>query len=230
MKIYFVPSPIGNLEDITFRSIEVLKNADLILCEDTRTSSKLLQHYSISKPLKSFHIHNEHAQTESLLKEIKNQNLTVAVLSDAGTPGISDPGFLLARHAIDHDIPLECLPGPTALIPALVISGLPSHEFRFIGFLPAKKGRRKKIEEIAEHDCTTILYESPHRINSLLRDIEEILGKNIQMSLSRELSKIYEETLRGSVEEIRKKIGERKLKGEMVVLLHPNYKYENTGK
>lgn len=227
-KIILVPSPIGNLEDITLRALRTLKESDLILCEDTRTSGKLLQHYEISKPLKSFHIHNEHQFVEQIIHKIQTENLLCTVLTDAGTPGISDPGFLLVRKAIETGVEIECLPGPTALIPALVISGLPSHEFRFMGFLPPKKGRKTKLEKIAEHNITTILYESPHKIATLLKEIREIIGEQCLVSLSRELSKMFEETIRGTITEVIDFIGERKLKGEIVVTLHPNKDYEIT--
>ncbi len=226
-KISLIPTPIGNLEDITFRAVRYLQEADIIFCEDTRVSGKLLQHYQVSKPLKSLHAYNEHADISKIIEQCTQQNLHICYISDAGTPGISDPGYLLAKAAIEHNILLECLPGACAFVPALVISGLPIHEFKFMGFLPPKKGRKAKLELIAQEKCICILYESPHKINTLLKEISEICGPQTQISLSRELSKLFEETFRGAVQEIIEVIGERKLKGEMVVCINPNSKHDS---
>jgi len=169
--LYFVPTPVGNLEDMTFRAIKVLKEVDYILCEDTRTSGILLKHYEISKPLKSYHLHNEHQATEKVVQDLKNgQN--IAIITDAGTPGISDPGYLLAKAGRDNDIEMICLPGATAFVPALVVSGLPNHDFYFAGFLPQKKGRQTKLKQLAEEKKTIVLYESPHKINTTLGSIK----------------------------------------------------------
>jgi 16S rRNA (cytidine1402-2'-O)-methyltransferase len=217
-KLYLVPTPIGNLEDMTFRAIRVLKEVDLILAEDTRTSGKLLKHYEIQTPMQSYHLHNEHQKTGLYTKQI-GEGRTIALITDAGTPGISDPGYMLAKSCIEEGVEVECLPGATAFVPALVVSGLPSHEFLFVGFLPQKKGRQTKLKELSQEKRTVILYESPHKINSTLEQIVEFFGETRKISLSRELSKMYEETLRGEVAEILEKCKEKPLKGEIVLLI-----------
>ena len=180
--LYFVPTPIGNLEDMTFRAVKVLKEVDYILCEDTRTSGFLLKHYEISKPLKSYHLHNEHNMTEKVINDLENGQ-TIAIITDAGTPGISDPGYLLAKACADKDLEMICLPGATAFVPALVVSGLPNHDFYFAGFLPQKKGRQTKLKQLAEEKKTIILYESPHKINTTLEQIKEFFGDETKVSL-----------------------------------------------
>ncbi len=217
--LYFVPTPIGNLEDMTFRAINVLKEVDYILCEDTRTSGILLKHYEISKPTKSYHLHNEHAVTEKVIQDLKNgQN--IAIITDAGTPGISDPGYLLAKAAADHEIEMICLPGATAFVPALVVSGLPNHDFYFAGFLPQKKGRQTKLKQLAEQKKTIILYESPHKINTTLEQIKEYFGEETKISLSREISKKFEETKRGTINELIEFSKTKTLKGEIVLVVN----------
>jgi len=217
-KLYLVPTPIGNLEDITLRAIRTLKEVDLILAEDTRTSGVLLKHYVISRPLQSHHIHNEHKTVETLANRI-NDGLNVALISDAGTPSISDPGFLLVRTCIENGIDVECLPGATSFVPALVVSGLPSDRFHFEGFLPPKKGRKTRLEHLAQLDCTVIFFESPHRITKTLKDLVQYFGAERKASLSRELSKLHEETLRGTLAELSGITESRILKGEMVVVV-----------
>lgn len=216
--LYLVPTPIGNMEDITLRSIRVLKEADLILAEDTRTSGKLLKHYEINKPLKSYHIHNEHKTVENLVGQMQD-GLTIALVSDAGTPGISDPGFLLTREAVNAGLKVECLPGATAFVPALVKSGLPSDSFVFEGFLPHKKGRKTKLEKLAEEERTIILYESPHRLVKALGQLAETFGGNRMASVSRELTKIYEETINGSLTELKNYFEKGIVKGEIVIVI-----------
>ncbi|HFK5501600.1 TPA: 16S rRNA (cytidine(1402)-2'-O)-methyltransferase [Elizabethkingia anophelis] len=217
--LYFVPTPVGNLEDMTFRAIKVLKEVDYILCEDTRTSGILLKHYEISKPLKSYHLHNEHQATEKVVQDLKNgQN--VAIITDAGTPGISDPGYLLAKAGRDNDLEMICLPGATAFVPALVVSGLPNHDFYFAGFLPQKKGRQTKLKQLAEEKKTIVLYESPHKINTTLQQIKEFFGEQTQISLSREISKKFEETKRGTIDELIEFSKSKALKGEIVLIVN----------
>lgn len=218
MKLYLIPTPIGNLEDITFRAIRILQQVDLVLAEDTRQTIKLFKHYNIEKPLVAFHAHNEHRKTEQFIEQIKS-GTSIAQVSDAGTPGISDPGFMLVRAALENDIEVECLPGATAFVPALVASGLPCDRFVFEGFLPQKKGRKTKLEKLSQLDKTLILYESPHRINKLIDEIETYFGADRKFAIAREISKLHEEFLRGTAAEIKAKIGERKLKGEMVVVI-----------
>lgn len=219
MKLYIVPTPVGNLGDITFRAIEVLKQVDIILCEDTRTSGKLLKHYEISKPLLAYHQHNEHKVLESLINKLKAQN-AMALITDAGTPGISDPGFLLIRECIQNDIDVECLPGATAFVPALVMSGLPTHNFVFEGFLPIKKGRKTKLEQLAEERRTMIIYESPYRIHKTLLEMQAYFGNDRMISISREISKLHEETLRGTIEELAQHFLNHAAKGEMVIVIN----------
>jgi 16S rRNA (cytidine1402-2'-O)-methyltransferase len=219
MKVSLIPTPIGNLEDITLRAIRLLKEADLIAAEDTRTSGILLKHFQIETGLVSLHQHNEHQKVPALLDHITVDDLHLAVISDAGTPGISDPGFLLVREAIERSIPIETLPGPTAFVPALVNSGLPCDRFVFEGFLPPKKGRQKRLQALAEEDRTMVLYESPYRLLKTLTQLSEHLGANRRASVSRELSKIHEETLRGSLFDLQQHYEGRKIKGEIVIVV-----------
>ncbi|GAB3328457.1 16S rRNA (cytidine(1402)-2'-O)-methyltransferase [Marivirga atlantica] len=217
-QLYLIPTPIGNLEDITLRAINTLKSVDLILAEDTRTSGKLLKHYEIDKPLRSFHIHNEHHKVNSIIEELKGGKI-IALVSDAGTPGISDPGFLLARAALENDIKLECLPGATALIPALVKSGFPNDRFVFEGFLPHKKGRKTRIEKLIDEDRTIIFYESPHRLLKTLTQLAEVLGNEREASVSRELTKLYEETITDTLENLVEHFTNTAPKGEIVLVI-----------
>ena len=219
-KLFVVPTPIGNLGDITLRSIEVLKSADLILAEDTRTSSKLLKHYDIDTPVESFHMHNEHKKLESIINKLRS-DFEIALISDAGTPGISDPGFLLVRECINNEIEIECLPGPTAFVPALVSSGLPCDRFSFEGFLPVKKGRTKRLKELSTETKTMVFYESPHRILKTLNDLSNYFDVESQISVSRELTKLYEETFRGTIKESVEHFEKNKTKGEFVIVLSP---------
>lgn len=217
-QLYLVPTPIGNLGDITLRALEVLKSVDLILAEDTRTSGKLLKHYEIAKPLKSYHIFNEHKAVENLVKQLQ-EGTQIALISDAGTPSISDPGFLLVRECLKENILLECLPGATALIPALVKSGLPSDRFVFEGFLPHKKGRKTRLEKIALEERTIILYESPHRLLKCLDQLIEHLGSDRKASVSRELTKLHEETANGTLDELKSHFEKKTVKGEIVIVV-----------
>ena len=219
-KLFIVPTPIGNLGDITLRSIEVLKSADLILAEDTRTSSKLLKHYDIDTPVESFHMHNEHKKLESIINKLRSDT-EIALISDAGTPGISDPGFLLVRECINNEVEVECLPGPTAFVPALVSSGLPCDRFSFEGFLPVKKGRTKRLKELSTEIKTMVFYESPHRILKTLNDLSNYFGIESQISVSRELTKLYEETFRGTIKGSVEHFEKNKTKGEFVIVLSP---------
>lgn len=217
--LYFVPTPVGNLDDMTFRAVKVLKEVDYILCEDTRTSGILLKHFEISKPTKSYHLHNEHAATEKIIQDLRNgQN--IAIITDAGTPGISDPGYLLAKSCADQNVEMICLPGATAFVPALVVSGLPTNEFMFAGFLPQKKGRQTKLKQLAEEKKTVVLYESPHKINTTLLQIKEFFGEETKMSLSREISKKFEETKHGTVDELIAFSKSKTLKGEIVLVIN----------
>lgn len=218
MKLTLVPTPIGNLEDITLRALNVLKEADLILAEDTRTSGKLLKHFEISTKCWAYHMHNEHAAVQSIINELK-AGKKIALISDAGTPSISDPGFLLVRESIANDIVVECLPGATAFVPALVCSGFPTNEFLFLGFPPVKKGRKTFFEKLKEEKRTIVLYESPHRINKTLEKLKENLGEEIQVSLSREISKKFEEHIRGTVVEVLAHLEAKPGKGEMVLVV-----------
>ena len=217
-KLFIVPTPIGNLKDITIRAIDTLQSVDIIYAEDTRTSSKLLNHYKISTPMQSFHMHNEHAKINNIVSDLKQGN-TGAIISDAGTPGISDPGFSLVRACVENDIEVECLPGPTALIPALINSGFPCEKFSFEGFLPAKKGRTKRLKEIATQKKTMIFYESPHRLIKTLKDFFEYFGTKRQVSVSREISKKFEETIRGTLSQAIDHFEKNKPKGEFVIVL-----------
>ena len=217
-KLYLIPTPIGNLKDITYRAVEVLKNVDFILAEDTRTSGKLLKHYEITTPMQSHHMHNEHKTVDSIVKKIISGQ-QVALISDAGTPSISDPGFLLTREAIAAGIKIECLPGATAFVPALVNSGLPSDRFIFEGFLPIKKGRQTRLLSLKEETRTIIFYESPHKLVKTLSDIIAIFGGERHISVSRELTKIYEETIRGTVSEVAEYYTNNPPKGEIVIIV-----------
>lgn len=218
MKLYLVPTPIGNLADITLRALEVLKQADAVLCEDTRTSGFLLKHYDIKKPLYSYHQHNEHKVLEQLISQLQSGK-TLALLTDAGTPGISDPGYLLLRECLKHDIPVECLPGATAFVPALVQSGLPGNSFIFEGFLPLKKGRKTKLEQLATEQRTFILYESPHRLAKSLEEMKTYFGATRQASVSRELTKMFEETRRDTLENLAAHYAQHPPKGEIVIVI-----------
>lgn len=216
--LYLVPTPIGNLKDITFRAIEVLKSADTILAEDTRTTGKLLKHFDIHTKQKSYHIHNEHKLVDQLVERMKDGEV-FALVSDAGTPAISDPGFLLVRAAKNADLGVECLPGATAFVPALVNSGIPSDRFIFEGFLPQKKGRQTRLKQLSEEERTIILYESPHRLVKTLGQIIETFGEDRQVSVSRELTKLYEETKAGTVEEVKEYFDSKEIKGEIVIVI-----------
>ncbi|MGF1554922.1 16S rRNA (cytidine(1402)-2'-O)-methyltransferase [Paucihalobacter sp.] len=217
-KLYLVPTPIGNLKDMTFRAVEVLKSVDLILAEDTRTSGKLLKHYEISSPLQSHHMHNEHKTVEGLINKLKI-GITIALISDAGTPAISDPGFLLSRACIENNIEIECLPGATAFVPALVNSGLPNDKFVFEGFLPVKKGRQTRLQFLAEETRTMIFYESPHKLLKTLKHFCEYFGEDRQVTVSRELTKLYEETIRGTAQEVLDHYTKKPPKGEIVIVV-----------
>lgn len=216
--LFLVPTPIGNLGDITLRALEVLKTADVILAEDTRTSGVLLKHYQINKPLQSFHIFNEHKTLNGLIDRMQKGEV-MALISDAGTPGISDPGFLLVREALKNNLNVDCLPGATALIPALVKSGFPTDRFVFEGFLPHKKGKQTLLKKLAEEDRTVIFYESPHRLVKTLEQMKEFFGGQRPASVSRELSKKFEETKTGSVDELIVHFGSKEVKGEIVVVV-----------
>ena len=217
-QLYIVPTPIGNLDDITLRAIETLKLSDIILAEDTRHANKLLSHYKIQTKVSSYHLKNEHKKVEEYVKMLVNGS-TVSLITDAGTPCISDPGFLLIREAIKNNILITCLPGPTAFIPALVMSGLPSDSFIFEGFLPRKKGRKSKLYEISQNTKTTILFESPFRIIKTLSDMKETIGSERKIAIVREISKIYEEVFRGTIEEAILEYNERTIKGEFVICI-----------
>jgi 16S rRNA (cytidine1402-2'-O)-methyltransferase len=224
-KLFIVPTPIGNLEDITLRAISVLKEVDFIMAEDTRTSGLLLKHYNISKPLVPYHQHNEHKLTGKFAQRIQAGE-KAALVTDAGTPAISDPGFMLVRECIKLLIDVECLPGATAFVPALVNSGLPADRFLFEGFLPHKKGRKSKLEYLCELPYTIILYESPHRLLKTLAQLTEYFGGDRKASVSRELTKIYEETVRGSLTEVAQYFEEHTIKGEFVIVVDGKGKAE----
>jgi len=217
-KLYLVPTPIGNLEDMTLRAIKVLKEVDVVLAEDTRTSGKLLKHFEIDTPLQSHHMHNEHKQVEALVQKLKG-GVTYALISDAGTPAISDPGFLLTRACVENEIEVECLPGATAFVPALVNSGLPNDRFIFEGFLPIKKGRQTRLQQLAEESRTMVFYESPHKLLKTLAQFVEYFGGDRPASVSRELTKLYEETVRGTLAEVLQHFTEKPPKGEFVVVV-----------
>jgi 16S rRNA (cytidine1402-2'-O)-methyltransferase len=218
LKLFVVPTPIGNLEDITLRAIRVLRECDQIFAEDTRETRKLLVHLGIDKPMSSFHLNNEHAVVAKTVAHIQNLNNAVLV-SDAGTPAISDPGYLLVRECIKAGIEVECLPGPTAFVPALVVSGIPCEEFHYIGFLPHKKGRETRFKSIAESDVTTVLYESPHRMVKTLEQAVKFLGPDRKLSVSREISKKFEETVRGTASEVLAHFLENEPRGEFVMVI-----------
>ncbi|RDK88428.1 16S rRNA (cytidine(1402)-2'-O)-methyltransferase [Marinirhabdus gelatinilytica] len=220
-KLYLVPTPIGNLKDITFRAIEVLRVADLILAEDTRTSGKLLKHYDIATPMQSHHMHNEHKTVEGIVKRIE-AGQTIALISDAGTPAISDPGFLLTRACVQAGIEVDCLPGATAFVPALVNSGLPNDKFVFEGFLPVKKGRQTRLQLLAQETRTMIFYESPHKLVKTLGHFMEYFGEDRKVSVSREITKLHEETIRGTIAEVLEYYRAHPPKGELVVVLEGN--------
>ncbi len=216
--LYLVPTPIGNLEDMTFRAVKILRAVDLILAEDTRTSKKLLNHYEINVPLRSHHAHNEHGTTPGLVEHLQG-GATIALISDAGTPAISDPGFYLVRECVKNDIKVECLPGATAIIPALAASGLPCDKFHFEGFLPHKKGRQTRVKYLAELENTFALYESPHRIGKCLTQLAEFCGAERNAVVCRELTKLHEEVRRGTLVELAAHFSGQKTKGEIVVVV-----------
>lgn len=216
--LYLVPTPIGNLSDITLRALEVLKSVDLILAEDTRTSGHLLKHYGIGRPMQSFHNFNEHKILESLVARMQKGDV-MALITDAGTPGISDPGFLIARACLQAGLLIESLPGATAFVPALIKSGLPADRFAFEGFLPQKKGRQTLLKKLVEEERTMIFYESPHRLVKTLQQFGEYFGKERKISVSRELTKLFEETVNGSIEEVIKHFSEKDVKGEIVIVM-----------
>lgn len=217
-KLYLVPTPVGNLDDMTFRAVKVLEEVDLILAEDTRTSGKLLKHFEISTQMISHHMHNEHKTVDNLVERIKNGE-TMAMITDAGTPAISDPGFLLSRACVENNIEIDCLPGATAFVPALVNSALPNDKFIFEGFLPAKKGRQTRFKLLAEETRTMIIYESPHKIMKTLKDFVIYFGEDRRVSISREISKLHEETLRGTPSELLAHFEKKAPKGEIVVVV-----------
>ncbi len=217
-KLILIPTPIGNLGDITQRAVECIKTVDILLCEDTRRSLKLLNHLKIKKPLKSYHKFNEHSTVEKVINEIQS-GLMVGLISDAGTPSISDPGYLIVKMCIDNNIEVECLPGPTALIPALAVSGLPSERFVFEGFLPVKKGRKTRLEELSNEKRTMIFYESPYKLYKTLQDFSNSFGTDREISISKELTKIFESTTRGRIKDLMPEYENKKLKGEFVIVV-----------
>lgn len=217
-KLYVVPTPIGNLEDITFRAIRILKEVDAVLAEDTRTTKNLFQHYEIDNKLISYHLNNEHKIVDTIVSEIEN-GLTYALVSDAGTPAISDPGFLLVRACRQKEIDVECLPGATAFVPALVDSGFPCEKFVYEGFLPHKKGRQTRIQKIAEEERTVVLYESPHRLLKALQQFKEMIGDERRVAVCREISKKFEETLIGTPSELIEHFETHPIKGEFVIVI-----------
>jgi len=217
-KLYIVPTPIGNLEDITLRALRILKEVDLVLAEDTRKSSFLLQHFNIQNKLQSHHKFNEHRASEKIIEHLK-QGVNIALVSDAGTPGISDPGFLIVRACIENNIQVECLPGPTAVIPALILSGFACDRFVFEGFLPHKKGRQTKFKELAQEERTIIVYESPHRIEKTLQQMMEYFEPERRVCVCRELTKKFEESIRGSLQEIVANLSSYKFIGEIVLVI-----------
>ncbi|MDC3402796.1 MAG: 16S rRNA (cytidine(1402)-2'-O)-methyltransferase [Flavobacteriaceae bacterium] len=225
-KLYVVPTPIGNLEDITLRALRVLKEVDLVLAEDTRVSLKLLNHFEISVGVYAYHLNNEHHTTKKWIDQLK-EGKQIALVSDAGTPAISDPGFLLVRASIAEGVEVECLPGATAFVPALVMSGLPCDRFVFEGFLPPKKGRVTRLEHLAAQNKTVVFYESPHKILKTLKQCAEIFGADRPASISRELTKMYEETLRGSLTELIDHFEETAPRGEFVLVIGPEGKMQH---
>ncbi len=217
-KLYIVPTPIGNLKDMTFRAVEVLKDVDLILAEDTRTSGKLLKYYEVTTQMQSHHMHNEHKMVDHLIKKLKS-GVSIALISDAGTPAISDPGFLITRACVEHNIDVDCLPGATAFVPALVNSGLPNDKFVFEGFLPVKKGRQTRLLLLAEETRTIIFYESPHKLIKTLTNLCTYFGETRPVSVSRELTKLYEETIRGTAKFVLDHFSSKPPKGEIVIVV-----------
>lgn len=217
-KLYLVPTPIGNMEDITLRALRILKEVALILAEDTRTTGKLLKHYDIHNRLQAYHIHNEHKILENIVQRLSDGE-EMALVSDAGTPSVSDPGFLLVRECVKNGIPVETLPGPTAFVPALVNSGFPSDRFFFEGFLPHKKGRQTRLKELAQLSHTLIIYESPHRLVKTLEQLAEFFGQERPVAVSRELTKIHEETIRGTLAEVYDFYKDKTVKGEIVIVV-----------
>ena len=215
-KLFLIPTPIGNLADITQRSVSLLSSVDYILCEDTRRTVKLMNHLKIKNSLKSFHKFNEHSKIQSIIDDLKSGKV-IGLVSDAGTPGISDPGYLIIKNCIENEIEVECLPGPTALISALVIGGIPCERFSFEGFLPIKKGRKKRLEDLSEEKRTMVFYESPHKISKTLNDLKAHFGDNRKVSVSKELTKIHESTIRGTLGTI--SLGEGKIRGEFVIVV-----------
>ena len=215
-KLFLIPTPIGNLADITARSVLTLSEVDYILCEDTRRTAKLMNHLNIKKNLKSFHKFNEHSKIKNIIDDLK-KGLTIGVVSDAGSPGISDPGYLIVKNCLESNIEVESLPGPTALIPALVISGIPCERFTFEGFLPIKKGRKKRLEELSREIRTMVFYESPHKILKTINDLKIYLGDYRKVSVSKELTKIHESTIRGNLGTIN--LGDGKIRGEFVIIV-----------
>ncbi len=228
-KLYLVPTPIGNLEDITLRAIRILKEVDIILAEDTRKTGILLKHFEIEKPVLAHHKFNEHKALPSIVERIRNGE-TMALVSDAGTPGISDPGFLIARACIEAEIDVECLPGATAFVPALVNSGLPNDRFAFEGFLPQKKGRQKRLSELTEENKTMIFYESPYRLLKTLTQFSEVFGNDRKASVSRELTKIHEENIRGTLKDLIEYYSRSTIKGEIVIIVEGLSSYKKTEK
>ncbi len=216
--LYIVPTPIGNLQDITLRALEVLKQADLILAEDTRTSLKLLNHYGIIRPLTAYHQHNEHQVTQHLVNQLM-AGKTMAMISDAGTPGISDAAFFLVRECVKTGVKVECLPGATAFVPALVNSGLPVNRFSFEGFLPLKKGRQTLLKKLAEEERTLVIYESPHRLVKSLTEFQQYFGEDRLCSVSRELTKLHEENFRGTLKAVTAHFQQKEVKGELVIVI-----------
>jgi 16S rRNA (cytidine1402-2'-O)-methyltransferase len=217
--LYLIPTPLGNLKDISFRAIEILQAVDVILCEDTRTSSKLLNHYNIHKPLSPYHQHNEHKIVAHIADQLQ-AGKKMALITDAGTPGISDPAFLLVRECIKRDIKVECLPGATAFVPALVNSGLPTNRFVFEGFLPLKKGRQTLLKQLAEEERTLLFYESPMRLVKTLEEMAQYFGTDRQCCVTRELTKMFEENKRGSLQEVADHFKSKTVKGEIVIVVH----------
>jgi len=217
-KLYLVPTPIGNLSDMSYRAVQTLKEVDLILAEDTRTSGFLLNHYKITTPTRSFHAHNEHKKLEPVI-DLLNEGRNIAQISDAGTPGISDPGYLLVRAALEKEIEVEALPGATAFTPALIKAGFPTDRFVYEGFLPQKKGRKQRIKSWREEYRTVVFYESPHRLLKALEQIKEILGNNRRVSVSRELTKKFEETITGTITDVLTYFSSKSIKGEFVIVI-----------
>jgi 16S rRNA (cytidine1402-2'-O)-methyltransferase len=217
-KLYLVPTPVGNLKDITLRALEILKSCDIILAEDTRNSGILLKHFEIDKPMQSYHAHNEHEKYQDVIQQLQIGK-QMCLITDAGTPGISDPGFLVVRECLKAGLNVECLPGATAFVPALVKSGLPCDKFVFEGFLPVKKGRKTRLELLKEENRTVILYESPYKLLTTLKDLVEHFGENRKISVSREISKIYEETINGTTTEVLRHFTAKAPKGEFVIVI-----------